>query len=84
MKRILDRKTRRDIAYGMYSRNAIRRFDLEGKIEIIRQQVDRTAPGENTMSEHIRQLLDQDLVLDDLRAFGVRPSVGSLKRSHEA
>ena len=62
-KRPVSREARRDIAYGMYVRNAIRRFELEGKLETIRQMV--RAPscdtdGERALRGRILKFLDQE------------------------
>ena len=75
MKQPLSPKSRRDIAYGMYSRNAIRRFDVDGRIEIIRQRLERTAACE---------VVGEDTMFEVALALGVRPRTDSMKRSDEA
>ena len=75
-KRSLSREARRDIAYGLYVRSAIRRFDLEGKLEAIRQLAH--APSCDADDKRARQ---HELPLDVAPAFRVRPQDRSMKRS---
>ena len=73
------RVRRCDVAYDVYTRNAVIRFDLESKTQTIRQQRAlmslREDVGEYAMLAHVRDILDEEHAhqIELARALGVGP-----------